>query len=89
MSNLRITQAETGPGTHFISHLHYWLGLQHQKPNIKVTDDTKIFRSIKDTYDYDELQEDINNLIRWWTGLANAIQCRQMQSCTLEDQMGI
>ena len=48
---------------------------------LKFADDTKIFRSITSTADYNELQEDINNLIRWsedWQMLFNVDKCKVM-----------
>ena len=32
---------------------------------LKFADDTKIYRNITDTSDYNELQEDINKLMEW------------------------
>ena len=47
---------------------------------LKFADDTIIFRSIRNNSDY-ELQEDINNLIRWsqdWQMLFNVNKCKVM-----------
>jgi len=41
---------------------------------LKFADDTKIFRNIMNTCDYNELQEDLNNLMKWpeeWQMLFN------------------
>ena len=32
---------------------------------LKFADDTELFRNITSMYDYNELQEDINNLMKW------------------------
>ena len=44
-------------------------------------DDTKLFRNITNTYDYNELQEDLNNLMKWseeWQMLFNMDKCKVM-----------
>ena len=48
---------------------------------LKFADDTKIFKSITNNSDYNDLQEDINNLIRWsqdWQMLFSVDKCKVM-----------
>jgi len=47
----------------------------------RFADDTKLFRNITNMYDYNELQEDLNNLMKWseeWQMLFNMDKCKVM-----------